>query len=118
MRPEHTCDSLPTPLTGFRSVWPSALTASTATSSASTTAASGSYTRMCSSGVMTAVQKAAERARPPAHQYVLIFWHGRPEATLFVSWTASLSLHVGKPPVRQAMLGTGTGGASSAAAGR
>ena len=42
---------------------------------------------------MTAVQKAAERARPPAHQYVLIFLQGRPEATLLVSWTASLSLH-------------------------
>ena len=49
---------------------------------------------------MTAVQKAAERARPPAHQYVLIFLQGRPEATLFVSWIASLPLHFGKPPVR------------------
>ena len=63
----RTCESLPTPDTGFRSVCPSARTASTATSSASSTAAAGSYAGSDISGESTAVQNTAHVPRPPSH---------------------------------------------------
>ena len=65
-----TCESLPTPLTGLRSVWPSALTANTATSRASPTAAKGSMRGRPSMGVSRAVQKAPDTNKPPTHQPV------------------------------------------------
>ncbi len=71
----RTCDSLPTPDTGLRSVCPSARTASTATRIAITTPASGSYTLSPSSGTSTAVHSAVDTARPAPHQSAGIARH-------------------------------------------
>lgn len=72
----YTWDSFPTPLTGFKSVSPRALTAKTATSPARTTAASGSYAGMCSIGESTAVQNSAETVRPDIHHLAGILFSG------------------------------------------
>ena len=86
---QHTWDSLPTPLTGFRSVWPKALTASTATSRASPTAARGSMSGRFSMGVSMAVQKAPDNTRPPTHQAV-----GMRSSAVSCSWSSSISVLV------------------------
>mmetsp|Transcript_42400 Transcript_42400/g.106378 ORF Transcript_42400/g.106378 Transcript_42400/m.106378 type:complete len:281 (+) Transcript_42400:253-1095(+) len=69
------CDSFPTPLTGLRSVSPSARMASTATSIATATATSGCHSGSANMGPSTAQHSTVLAARPHIHQAAGIGLH-------------------------------------------
>mmetsp|Transcript_89264 Transcript_89264/g.157964 ORF Transcript_89264/g.157964 Transcript_89264/m.157964 type:complete len:205 (+) Transcript_89264:559-1173(+) len=65
-----TCDSLPTPVTGLRSVWPKARTARTATRHESITAKAVCHGGMSNVGEMINTTSTSETPKPLVHQAV------------------------------------------------